>query len=347
MLVDVATGLPAGYESFGLMMCDSWTGRELASRGIPVEVLPLTRAFDTSWPVRFARYLRKHRIDLVHSHEFTGNCYATAGARLAGIPIVCTTHGKNYWPYRLYRRQAYRWVCNNSRAFVAVSKDLAEFTATTLGIALSKVAIVLNGIDTRAFAPNSELRDSIRAQWGVSAETRVLLSVGELSEVKGHEYLIRAYAQMGEARASTLLAIAGDGPLRTHLERLATELGCAERIKFLGHRRDVPALLNAADLFVMPSLSEGLPLAILEAMAARLPIVASGVGGIPEVIKPGSTGWLVPPQGVAELAATLCKVLAADAESKHIADAGHRLCLNDYALEATIHRYLGLYHGAE
>jgi glycosyltransferase involved in cell wall biosynthesis len=345
VLVDVATGLPSSYESFGLMLCESWTGRELTTRGVPVSVMPLQKAFDTSWPVRFAKYLREHRIGLVHSHEFTGNCYAAAGARLAGVPIVCTTHGKNYWPYRFYRRQAYRWVCNNAHAFVAVSTDLAQFAAATLGVKSNRVRIVRNGIDTRAFEPDTILREQTRDRLMLQPSELLILSVGELTEVKGHEYLLRAFARMKGQSSNLTLAIAGDGPLRAHLESLASESGIAARVKFLGHRRDIKALLNAADVFVMPSLSEGLPLAILEAMAIGLPIIATAVGGVPEVIKSGETGWLVQPQQPEALASTLCNVLQNESERRRIGNSAQVLCRRDYALDATIRDYVRLYEG--
>jgi glycosyltransferase involved in cell wall biosynthesis len=131
--------------------------------------------------------------------------------------------------------------------------------------------------------------------------------------------------------------------LRSHLEALAGELGIAARVKFLGHRRDIKALLNAADVFVMPSLSEGLPLAILEAMAVALPIIATAVGGVPEVIKSEETGWLVQPQRAEALAERLCNVLGDEPGRRRIGISAQSLCRSDYALNATIRDYVRLY----
>jgi len=347
VLVDIATRLPPEFTSIGIMMCESWTGAELAKRGIPVTVMPLRKSFDLGWPLRFAKFLREHQIDAVQSHEFTANAYATAGARLAGVPIVCTIHGKNYWPHALYRRAAYRWVARNSRAFVAVSADLAQFTAETLGIPSARVTVLRNGIDTDRFARDPAQRSRVRAEFGAKDSQTVLLACGELSEVKGHEWLIRAAPEIIARYPNVLVAIAGDGALRARLESLAAELGMAAHVRFLGFRRDVPALLSAADVFVMPSLSEGLPLAILEAMASGVPIVATRVGGMPQLIQTGQTGWLVAPSDAQDLARGILSAVEDEPARRRVTAAAHELCVRDYALENTVKAYAALYRGKD
>ncbi len=347
VLVDIATRLPSGFTSIGVMMCESWTGRELARHGIPVTVMPLRRSFDAGWPLRFARFIREQGVDLVQSHEFTASVYATAGARLAGIPIVCTTHGKNYWPFARYRRMAYRWTAGNAAAFVAVSRDLGGFISQTLGISGERVTVIRNGIDTDGFPRDPVARARVRADLGVQDQQVLVLACGELAEVKGHEVLLRALPGIIAAHPGVLVAIAGDGPLRSRLEAVARETGIAANVRFLGFRRDVPALLNAADLFVMPSLSEGLPLAILEAMAAKVPIVATAVGGVPELIQPGRTGWLVPAGDGAALAAGLSDALTGGVAShRDIVVAAAQLCREQYALSATVNAYADCYRRA-
>ncbi len=346
VLVDIAAGLPPEFTSVGVMMCESWTGRELAKRGIPVSVLPLRRSFDAGWPVRFAKLIRAQQVDVVQSHEFTANVYATAGARLAGVPIVCTTHGKNYWPHALYRRTAYRWAARSSRAFVAVSKDLGRFVSNTLGIAEGSVRIIRNGIDVDVFKRDESARARVRAELSLKDSQPLVLACGELTEVKGHEWLVRAARLMAQVRPDVLVAIAGDGPLHGHLQSLAISLGITSNVRFLGFRRDIPGLLSAADIFVMPSLSEGLPLAILEAMAAGVPVVATAVGGVPELIRPGDTGWLVQPRNEDELARALLEVSADTTVRSRVAHAAQRLCTEQYALRTTVNAYAEWYRKA-
>jgi len=309
--------------------------------------MPLRRSFDVTWPLRFARFIRAQKVDVVQSHEFTANVYATAGARLAGVPVVCTTHGKNYWPFARYRRMAYRWTARNADAFIAVSTDLGAFVSGTLGIPGGKVSVIRNGIDTDGFSRNPVTRARTRSALGMGDGQVLLLACGELAEVKGHEVLLRALPGILAAHPEVRLVIAGDGPLRSHLEALSRQLGVAAHTGFLGFRRDVPDLLNAADLFVMPSLSEGLPLAVLEAMAAEVPVVATAVGGIPELIHHGRTGWLVPPGDSAALAAGLSDALANGAVANaDIAAAAARLCGERYALSATVNAYADCYRRA-
>lgn len=343
VLVDIATRLPPDFTSVGVMMCESWTGAELAKHGVPVTVMPLQKSFDFGWPLRFAKFLRAQKIDAVQSHEFTANAYATAGARLAGVPIVCTIHGKNYWPHALYRREASRWVVRNSRAFVAVSADLGEFAAETLGISATKVTVIRNGIDVTRFTRDEIKRTRLRAELGVRDAQPLLLACGELSEVKGHEWLLRATPRLLESRPDALVAIAGDGALRGALESLAAKLGVSAHVRFLGFRRDVPALLSAADVFVMPSLSEGLPLAILEAMAAGVPIVATRVGGMPQLIRAGDTGWLVSSGDPRDLGEALVVAVTDELSRQRVAAAARDLCVREYGLEKTVAAYAALY----
>lgn len=343
LLVDIATGLPPEFTSVGVMMCESWSGRELRKRGIDVTVMPLRRAFDAGWPIRFARFLREHAVDAVQSHEFTANVYASMGARLAGVPIVCTTHGKNYWPHALYRRTAYRWAARNARAFVAVSADLAEFIAGTLGVARSRVHILRNGIDPSVFECDARARVDVRAELSIGPTQPLLLACGELTPVKGHEYLLRALQQLAKEGSNAVVVLAGDGPLRADLEAFARSLDISARVRFLGFRTDVPALLSAADIFVMPSLSEGLPLALLEAMSVGVPVVATAVGGVPEVIRTGVTGWLAPASDADALARALLEVLQNPGARERVIKDARLLCRTQYDLRATVSCYAELY----
>jgi glycosyltransferase involved in cell wall biosynthesis len=343
LLVDIAAGISPEFTSVGVMMCESWSGRELEKRGIAVTVMPLRRAFDVTWPIRFARFLRAQKVVAVQSHEFTANVYASMGARLAGVPIVCTTHGKNYWPHASYRRMAYRWAARNARAFVAVSADLGGFICRTLAIPDNAVRVIRNGIDPNSFKRDPRTRAGVREELAIHPTQPLLLSCGELTHVKGHEFLLRALRQVLERCPDAVVAIAGHGPLRADLEALANSLGVSARVRFLGFRTDVPALLNAADIFVMPSLSEGLPLALLEAMSVGVPVVATAVGGVPELIRDGATGWLVPERDVDALARALLGVIQSPGARERVIGHARQLCRAQYDLQATVRCYAELY----
>lgn len=346
VLVALAQGMRAGHESAGVTLLEGWTSHTLREAGIPVEVMPLKRAFDLGWALRFARYLREQRADVVHAHEFAASCYATLGAKLAGVPLVCTIHGKNYWPERYYRRAAFRRVIGSASAFIAVSDDLRAFASRVLGVDPARLRVIHNGVDARKYAHDHEMRVRMRAHLGLADTTEAILAVGELSAVKGHEVLVRAAASLARAGRNLHVLIAGEGGERERLRELAVQLGIGERLHLLGFRRDVPALLAAADVFAMPSFSEGMPLAMIEAMASAVPIVASEVGGIPSLVTHRSHGLLAR-AGDADAFAGAMRTLLDDPIARRVyTDAAHRRFLNHFSLDSMLENHRNLYESA-
>ncbi len=345
VLVEIAANLGDGYTSHGLMLEAGWASHALTERGIPVEVLPLVRAFDFGWPRRLARLIRERNIHLIQSHEFTTNCYATAAARLAGIPIVCTVHGKNYYPERLYRRAATRWTAKNAGAFVAVSHDLSGFLTARVGIPEARIHTIHNGADLARFASPAKRRSAVRKELGIKGDRFVCITVAALFEVKAHEVLLEAAAQMIQSHPHATFLLVGEGPLEAHLRARAHQLGVADHVVFAGFRSDIPDLLAAADLFVLPSHSEGLPVSVIEAAAAGLPVVATRVGGLAEVVEDGLSGTLVP-AGAADALAHAIGCMAADPErTRHMAGAGQRVVRERFGMERMITAYTRLYTG--
>ena len=305
MLVDVARSLSAPYRSFGMTLVDGWTTEQLRKADIETHVLPLKRSFDIAWSRRFARFLRQKHIDVVHCHEFTTTCYAALGCALAGVPLVATMHGKNYWPERAYRRTALRWAARGASTFVVVSEDLKRFTCDVLGLKGEEVTVVTNGIDLEKFKPDPDASAQLRSSLGASAQGAVIVCVGALEPVKAHDNLLRAMASVVKTAPHARLWLVGEGYLRESLEQLSRDLGIAESVKFLGWRTDVHAILAAADFTVLASHSEGMPLAIMESMACGKPAVATNVGGVCELIEHNVTGMLVNADSVTQLAESM------------------------------------------
>jgi len=346
VLVALALGIRASDESIGVTLLEGWTSRTLRELGIPVEIMPLSRAFDFGWALRFSKFLRERKIDVVHAHEFAASCYATLGAALTRVPVVCTIHGKNYWPNRYYRRAAFRRVIGAAHRFIAVSEDLRSFTAGVLGVDAARIQVIGNGVDGSKYFRDAAGRAQVRRELGLADHDEVILAVGELSTVKGHETLIRAVAALARERPLVRLLIAGEGGERTRLLELARELDFGGHLQLLGFRRDVPALLAAADVFAMPSFSEGMPLALIEAMAARTPIVASRVGGIPALVSHGKSGLLTEAGDPGLLADALGTLLANPLERQRYADQGHRAFLDHYSLQSMLDNYRAVYQSA-
>jgi glycosyltransferase involved in cell wall biosynthesis len=336
----------SGHESTGVTLLEGWTSRTLREIGIPVEVMPLRRAFDFGWPLRFARYLREQRADVVHAHEFAASCYAAMGALLAGVPLVCTIHGKNYWPDRYYRRAAFRRVLGMAHGFVAVSEDLRDFAGGVLAVDPARIHVIHNGVDGKKYARDPAMRTTLRRQLGLGDGDEAILAVGELSAVKGHEVLVRAASSLARTRPNIKVLIAGEGGERARLLELAAQLGFGERLHLLGFRRDVPALLAAADVFAMPSFSEGMPLAMIEAMASGVPIVASAVGGIPSLIAHGTSG-LLSQAGDGDALASALRAMLSDPDARRTcAEAAHRRFLDHFSLTSMLETYRNMYESA-
>jgi glycosyltransferase involved in cell wall biosynthesis len=319
-----------------------WLGREFRARGFEPEAFHLRRPLDWRCVTGIAEVLRRRKVDVVHSHEFTMAVYGAAATRWWGRqPLIVTIHGGPH-PLTHWRRGlAFRWAMRRSRATVAVSDATRRRFVEGLGVAPDAIGVVHNGI--RPPAPGR--RAPVRAELGVSDDTALLVSVGNLYPVKGHAVLLRALVQLAEHTdlPRWRVALAGRGQEAEPLKAFAREHGLAERVTFLGHRDDVPDILAAGDLYVMPSLSEGLPLSLLEALFAEKPVVASAVGGIPEVVTDGESGRLVPPNDPPALAGALAELLRDPRRARSLAGAGLRRAREAFTLEHMTTEYERLY----
>ncbi len=177
---------------------------------------------------------------------------------------------------------------------VAIADEVARTVEQLYGY--QNPPVIPNGIPTDEYAPNPEKRAQFRKAHGVEPEATVIVHVGRFVELKNHALLLRAFAQLSSSQPLYLWLV-GDGELRPAMEQLAQELGISERVRFWGIRSDVADILNAADIFTLPSKYEGNPMSVMEAMAAGLPVVASRVGGVPELVDDEQTGILIPPDG--------------------------------------------------
>jgi glycosyltransferase involved in cell wall biosynthesis len=292
-------------------------------------------------PVRCVRGLiqliREIGVDLLHSHEFNAGVYGAIVAQRLRVPHVCTMHGSRYYAERLRRRMLLAAAAWTGTRFVAVSATLADHLRRDLRISHGRVTVVANGVAIANAQPSP-----IRAQLGLAENARVLLAVGNLYAVKGHDFLIRALATILREYPDVHVAIAGRGIEETALRTRAQTLGIDNHVHLLGLRDDVPGLLRAADIFVLPSISEGLPLALLEAMGAGVPVVASGVGEIPVVLQ-DDTGILVHPGSTEDVANAVLRLLSRPDEAAEMARRARERVERSYSLEHMHERYVEVY----
>lgn len=285
------------------------TDGPLRSRLRPgVEVVAIGKRAGHDLPafLRLIRLLRRLRPAIVHSRNWAA-FDAVLAARLAGVPVVVHgEHGRDITDpegRNVRRNRIRRLLAPLVTRFVPVSGDLARWLVEDVRVPAHRVTPIRNGVDLSRFGHVS--RTAARTNLGLPGEAVVVGTVGRLDPVKDQAGLVRAFADVVAAHPESLLVIAGDGACRGDLEGLAAGLGVGERVRLLGERRDIPLVLGAMDIFVLPSVAEGMSNTVLEAMASGLPVVATRVGGNAEMVDDGVTGTLVPPRDAATLSAAI------------------------------------------
>ncbi len=287
--------------------------------------------------------------DLIHAHSITPDGFAACqvGRRL-GRPVVCSARGSEVHERPRESRMMKKmtgWTLRNCQAAVAVSGALARTAAALAGSGIEP-KVVYNGV-AEEFQPGGD-RSVTRLQLGLPPTARILLFAGRCEKDKGVEELLQAFALIAAEDGSAVLVIAGEGSARKELERQAQRSSWATRVRFVGQlgRKDVALLFKAADVFVLPSYAEGMPNALLEAMAAGLVCVATPVGGIPEAIEDGVNGLLAPVQSAGAIAAAVKKVFASPALSARLGTAAARTIQNRFTWKANAESHLAIYEEA-
>ncbi len=251
---------------------------------------------------KLRKLMKEGKYDVVHTHTTKAGILGRLAANQAKVPhVIHSPHGHIFHGYfnpvliKLYvmlETMAARWT---QKTITLTEKEKKEYLALGIGVP-GEYECIYNGIDVDKYCDPDLSVKAERRRLNISTTATVLLTVGRLVHVKGHRHLLEAVASMGhEESADVHCLIIGDGDLREELESQAHELGISEKISFLGHQNNITPFLMISDLFVLPSLNEGFGLVVIEAMASGLPIIATNVGGVPEIVKDGETGILVSP----------------------------------------------------
>jgi glycosyltransferase involved in cell wall biosynthesis len=290
---------------------------------------------------KVAREARKRRIDVFHTHNSLPLFDAFAAARLTGVRgHVHTDHARNF-PDKMRYMIAEHFVSYFLDGVVAVSDDTKKNLVHYEKISPSRITVIPNGIDGARFTRPVDVA-AVRGALGVG-DGPVIGLAARLTEQKGVIYLLQAVVQLREQHHGLQVLIVGTGDQEAYLKQMAGQLGIAGAVHFLGMRLDIPELVRAFDVFVIPSIWEGLPMALLEAFAAGTPVVASDVGGVGKVIRHRENGSLVPARDPAALAAELAYVLARPELRKKYSATARRTFEDSYSAEAMTRRYEALY----
>jgi glycosyltransferase involved in cell wall biosynthesis len=295
--------------------------------------------FDVGLPFRLAAVLRRESARIVHTHNPQPLIYGALGARLARAAIVHTKHGAN--PDLLRRRALRRGAAALVDAYVAVSKPTAAIARRHRECAPTKLRVITNGVEVERYTQSSEARSALRRAFGIPEDAWVIGTVGRLAPEKDHELLIRAVEPLLCERC--WLVIVGDGPQAAELRDLVERMPARRFVRLTGARDDVDRLLSVFDVFALSSSTEGLPLVVPEAMAAGLPVVSTAVGGLPDVVHEGRTGYLVRPNDEHALRAAL-RALQDDPErARAMGQLARQVAEEQYSALRMARDYMGLY----
>ncbi|MFZ1626794.1 MAG: glycosyltransferase [Candidatus Moraniibacteriota bacterium] len=305
-----------------------------AEKGIPVTTMHWNGFFDIPGYRRLLSEIRQFAPDTVITYLFhadiLGRLYVQKNVSVPVIPFLRTTY--NHPRYRIAR--LFEWLTKPLiRGYLANSEAVKDFYVRHIGVAAEKITVIPNGIDTEYFdhlAPNPELRESLN----VALDDFVIICVANLHPNKGHRYLLEAFESLWPDFPHTKLLIVGDGEERQNIETMIASFRSKDAIRLLGQRNDVPALLKLSELFVIPTLFEGQSNAILEAMAAGVPVITTNIPENQSIIKDSVTGILVPKKDSIAIAKAMQRLLSNTTLRKSLADMAHDTIRNHHGLSS-------------
>ena len=302
---------------FNIFICSFQDGplkKTLIRAGFKVYIVKRRSKFDPICINRLIKIIKKEKIHIIHTHAHKPNTTARIAAILAKVPvIIANEHNVDEWKSG-FQKTTDRFLAKRTDKIIVVSKAVQKFYELS-GIPKNKFHLIYNGLDLSKF-DNKKSRESKRKELGINEETFVIGTVGRIHPQKGHEFLIEVGEKLSKENGSILFLIIGGGYLKEKLERKIKSLNIEKHFLFLGEREDLPELLSCMDIFILSSVREGFPNVILEAMASSLPVVATDVGGVKELMIDNQTGFIVPPAKPSLLYENVSKLIK-DKELRH------------------------------
>jgi N-acetyl-alpha-D-glucosaminyl L-malate synthase BshA len=320
----------------------------LKEEGFEVVVLGRNPGFDYSLPSKLGRILKNKQVDIIHAHQYAPFLYSSLarGILHSRPPIIFTEHGRTFPDYRRPKRCfANKFLLKSSDRVVAVGKQVKEALIKNEGIDPSRIDVIYNGVSVDRFSrkQDQQRRLATRMKEGVSDDMTVIIQVARLNPLKDHITAIRAMRQVVDKIPSSILLIVGEGEERAAIQDEINQLGLSRNVRMLGNRYDVQDLLEASDVFILTSVSEGIPLTVIEAMLSGLPCVATDVGGLSEIIEDGEDGFLVQAKDVLGLASRIVELVSAPEIARRFSEVGRTKTRLNFSSERMHAAYLELY----
>ncbi|NWF71308.1 MAG: glycosyltransferase family 4 protein [Chloroflexi bacterium] len=323
---------------------DSPLTEDFVKSGIPRFDMGAKRMIDPDAWSRYVTMLRQEQIDIIHAQDQDTNIYAAAAHVRHGMPSVMTRHvlvePMDTWKEATRARMVLTAAKYGFNRIVAVSEAVRQNFSKQAGIPLNRIETIYNGIEVERFATRHK-REAKRAEMGWEKDTPIVIMVAVLRRGKGHEVLFEAVPQIQAAVPNVRIKLVGEGELSETLREQAKPYG--DVVEFLGQRKDVPDLLGASDLLILPSLSEALPTVLIEAGAASLPLVATDVGGSAEIVESGKTGFIVPPGQAQPFAERIIHLLKNPVEARDMGERARARVVSMFSLEQQARQTVALY----
>lgn len=311
VLLQLASKLdPSRFRSLVLLTSDDWLRQQLVNQRIQTTLVDSKAWYDFRLPRAMTKLIRQGKVDLIHSHLPDQNFYSCLAARLTARKVIVTYHGTpGLFTNARVRGAIKLWTVRHAATAVVVVSDYLRRLLVEAGFPAEKIVRIYNGVDLNQFARGAGGR--LRGELGFPDNARLIGMVANLRPSKGYEYFVQAARQVADSIPEARFVVVGEREegIARQLEYLLRQWGLEDRFVFLGFRADVPEILADLDVFVLSSVSEGLSIATIEAMAAGKPVVVTRSGGPPEVVEDGRTGLLVPPADPQALASRICELL--------------------------------------
>lgn len=324
-----------------------WLHEQLQKNGIDTEIIPSKRSWDMPFLFNFIKYCRRHKIDLIHSHLFGANLYACLAGAIMRIPVLTTFHNelKLEGSADKFIRLKSIIIRTFSKKMAFVADYIKDEYVNKIHFPPRKMVTVYNGVEIDSRSDEVEI-ENLRKELEISDGDSVIVHIANFRVPKGHNILIEAAARVCKELPSTKFLLAGDegdGELKKEVVEFSKNLGIADNIKVLGFRKDIGRLLDLADVFVLPSISEAMPLSVIEAMAAGKPVVATDVGGLSEIVESDRTGFLVQPGNSRDVAEKIISLLKNENLRIEMGRAGKNIIEEKFSMAGMIRNYQVLY----